>query len=261
MGKVIAIANQKGGVGKTTTTINLGAALSHKGKKVLIIDLDEQANATIGLGISRELDYITSYDILVNNRNIEDGIIKTYFENLSIVPASHQFANIEKSLCDVKDNLYILFNLIEKIKDNYYCILLDCPPSLGLVVDNALYASDSVIIPVECDFFAYDALTQMVNKINQMQKVKKVNNLNLTIEGVLLTKLDNRNLFGYKIMEKVKETFPNKTFKTIINRSSHLQEAPMHGKSVLEFAFNSRGSKEYRELAQEIIQNNLVEEG
>ncbi len=260
MGKVIAIANQKGGVGKTTTTINLGAALSRKGQKVLIIDLDEQANATIGLGISRELDYVTSYDILVNNKDIEEGILKTYFDNLSIIPSTHQFANIEKSLGVVEDNISLLFHLLKDIKDNYDYILLDCPPSLGLVVDNALYASDSVIIPVECDYLAYDALTQMVNKINQMQKLKKVNNLNLTIEGVLLTKLDNRNLFGYKIMEKVKETFPAKTFHTIINRSSHLQEAPMHGKSVLEFAFNSRGSKEYRELAKEIIQNNLKEE-
>ena len=263
MGKVIAIANQKGGVGKTTTTINLGAALSRKGQKVLIIDLDEQANATIGLGISRELEYITSYDILVNKKDITEGILKTYFENLSIIPSSHQFANIEESLCKIEsvDNNILLHNLLLSIKENYDYILLDCPPSLGLVVDNALYASDSVIIPVECDYFAYDALTQMVNKINQTQKVKKNNNMKLTIEGVLLTKLDNRNLFGYKMMEKVKEMFPTKTFKTIINRSSHLQEAPMHGKSVLEFAFNSRGSKEYRALAKEIINNNTVVEG
>lgn len=260
MGKVIAIANQKGGVGKTTTTINLGAALSRKQQNVLIIDLDEQANATIGLGISRELEYLTSYDILVDNKDIKQGIIKTNFENLSIIPSSHQFANIEQSLCEVKNSMILLFNLIETIKDSYDYILLDCPPSIGLVVDNALYASDSVIIPVECDFLAYDALTQMVNKINQMQKIKKENNLKLTIEGVLLTKLDNRNLFGYKIMEKVKDMFPTKTFKTIINRSSHLQEAPMYGKSVLEFAFNSRGSKEYRELAKEIIKNNTIEE-
>lgn len=261
MGKVIAIANQKGGVGKTTTTINLGAALSRKGQKVLIIDLDEQANATIGLGISRELDYVTSYDILVNNSNITEGILKTYFENLSIIPSSHQFANIEKALCKVENNTILLYSLMDSIKKNYDYILLDCPPSLGLVVDNALYASDSVIIPVECDFLAFDALTQMVNKINQTQKLKKNKNLNLTIEGVLLTKLDNRNLFGYKMMERIKEMFPTKTFNTIINRSSHLQEAPMHGKSVLEFAFNSRGSKEYRALAKEIINNNLLEEG
>lgn len=260
MGKVIAIANQKGGVGKTTTTINLGAALSRKAQNVLIIDLDEQANATIGLGISRELEYITSYDILVDNKDIKSGILKTNIENLSIIPSSHQFANIERYLCETKYDMTLLHKLLEEIKDNYDYVLLDCPPSIGLVVDNALYASDSVIIPVECDFLAYDALTQMVNKINQMQKIKKSQNLKLTIEGVLLTKLDNRNLFGYKIMEKVKEMFPTKTFKTIINRSSHLQEAPMYGKSVLEFAFNSRGSKEYRELAKEIINNNLIEE-
>ena len=162
MGKVIAIANQKGGVGKTTTTINLGAALSRKGQRVLIIDLDEQANATIGLGISRELEYVTSYDILVNNSDITEGILKTYFDNLSIIPSTHQFANIEEYLCKVENNTFLLHSLVNSIKDNYDYILLDCPPSLGLVVDNALYASDSVIIPVECDYLAYDALTQMV---------------------------------------------------------------------------------------------------
>ena len=145
---------------------------------------------------------------------------------------------------------------VEPIKNSYDYILLDCPPSLGAIIDNALFVSDSVIIPVECEFFAYDALTQMVNKINQVQKAKNKINKSLTIEGVLLTKLDNRNVFGYKIMDKVKSLFPTKTFNTIINRSSHLQEAPMHGKTVIDFAYNSRGSKEYRELAKEIINNN-----
>ena len=149
-----------------------------------------------------------------------------------------------------------LYIKLQEIINDYDYILLDCPPSLGVIIDNALFASDSIIIPVECEYFAYDALTQMVNKINQIQKRKKEFKLNLIIEGILLTKLDNRNIFGYKIVDKVKELFPELTYKTIISRSSHIQEAPMHGKSVLDFAYNSRGSKQYRDLAVEILNIN-----
>ena len=256
MGKVIAIANQKGGVGKTTTAINLGASLCNENKKVLLIDLDEQANATIGLGLSRELIEITSFELLTSEMEIDETIYASIDNNFHIVPASPNLSLIEEKLIDTEEKQFILAKKLHKIKEDYDYILLDCPPSIGVVIDNALYASNSVIIPVECDFFAYDALTQMVNKINQIQKEKKKVKETLTIEGILLTKLDNRNLFGYKIIDKVKELFPDKTFKTIINRSSHLQEAPMHGKSVLKYAYNSRGSKEYRELAGEIISNN-----
>lgn len=255
MGLVMAIANQKGGVGKTTTAINLGAALCNEGKKVLLIDLDEQANATIGLGLSRELVEVTSYDLLTSDIEIEDAIYASIEGNYHIIPASINLSTIETMLISEADKNLILAKKIAKVKEEYDYILLDCPPSLGIIIDNALFASDSVVIPVECDFFAYDALTQMVKKINQIQKDKKKTKGILVIEGILLTKLDNRNVFGYKIIDKVKELFPEKTFKTIITRSSHLQEAPMYGKSVLKYAYNSRASKEYRELASEIIQN------
>lgn len=255
MCKVIAIANQKGGVGKTTTAINLGAALANEGKRILLIDLDEQANATLGLGLKREVVDITSYDLLALDKKIEDCIYKTPDTLLDIIPSSSKLANIDEKLIIKEDREFILFKSLDNIMVDYDYILLDCPPSLGIITDNALFASDSVVIPVECEYFAYDGLSAMVNKINQIQNLKKKFKKTLTIEGVLLTKLDNRNLFGYKIIDKVKELFPNKTFKTIINRSSHLQEAPMHGKSVLKFAYNSRGSKEYRQLAQEIINN------
>ena len=149
----------------------------------------------------------------------------------------------------------MLSDKLELVKENYDYIILDCPPSQGIVVDNALFASDSVIIPVECEYFAYEALTQMMNKIRQVQDLKNSEGKELTVEGVLMTKLDNRNLFGYKIIDKVKEQFPEKIFKTVISRSSHLQEAPMHGKSVIEFAHSSRGSKEYKQLALEVISN------
>lgn len=256
MGKIIAIANQKGGVGKTTTSINLGSALSSGGKKVLLIDLDEQANATIGLGFSRELVDISSYDLLVSKIKIEDSIYKTNDGNFDLIPAATKLSKLESDLYKVNDKELILEKKVEYIKDNYDYILLDCPPSLGVIVDNALFAANSVLIPVECEYLAYDALTQMVSKINQVQSIQNQGGKVLTIEGVLLTKLDNRNVFGYKIVDKVRELFPTKTFKTIISRSSHLQDAPMQGKPVLKTAYHSKSSREYRELAKEIIDNN-----
>lgn len=253
MCKIIAIANQKGGVGKTTTTINLAAALVELNQKVLIVDLDPQANATIGSGISRELVSTTTYDLLISSIKANEVIYNNLDSKLHIMPASIKLEKLAENMKKTSEKELQLYNKLEDIRNDYDFILLDCPPSLGLIIDNALFASDSIIIPVECEYFAYDALTQMVNKINEVQNRKKEYNLNLVIEGVLLTKLDNRNIFGYKIVEKVKELFPNLTYKTIISRSSHLQEAPMHGKSVLDFAYNSRGSKQYRDLAQEIL--------
>ncbi len=248
MGKIISIVNQKGGVGKTTTTVNLGASLTIEKQKVLLIDFDQQANATISLGINREDINYDIVDILLNSAEVEDVILKTNVESLDIIPASIRLSQLEDLLYNTDYKEWILYKKIESLKNKYDYILIDCPPSLGLIIDNALFASDSVIIPVECGFYAYDALTQMVNKIDEVQKIKKIN-----IEGILLTKLDNRNTFGYKIVDKVRFMFPNKTFKTIISASSHIQEAPMYGKTVIQFSYNSRGSKEYRELAKEIL--------
>lgn len=257
MGKIIAIANQKGGVGKTTTTINLGCALSELNQKVLIIDLDPQANASIGIGISRELVNTTTYDLLISDILASEVIYSEFDTKVHIIPASIKLDSIAENMNSIQNKELQLYKKLQEVKKEYDYILLDCPPSLGVIIDNALFASDSILIPVECEYFAYDALTQMVNKINQVQKIKKEHNLNLVIEGVLLTKLDNRNIFGYKIVDKVKELFPELTYKTIISRSSHIQEAPMYGKSVLEFAYNSRGSKQYRELAVEILNKNM----
>ncbi|HHU56339.1 MAG TPA: ParA family protein [Acholeplasmataceae bacterium] len=256
MGKVLAIANQKGGVGKTTTAVNLCDALSRENKKVLLIDLDEQANATIGLGISRELVEVTSYELLVTDISIRDAIYFSIDNDFDFIPASIKLSEIEGKLHGKPESRLTLARKVDTVKDEYDFIIIDCPPSLGSIIDNALFASDAVIIPVECDYYAYDALTQIVNKINQIQKQKRKYNRSLTIEGILMTKLDNRNIFGYKIVDKVKDLFPSKMFKTIINRSSHIQEAPMYGKTVLKYAYTSRGSKEYRELAKEIINNN-----
>lgn len=253
MGKIISIVNQKGGVGKTTTAINLGAALAMFKQKVLIIDYDQQANATIGLGINREDILFDITDFFTHIGLLRKAILKTKVERLDIIASSIKLANIEDSLYMIPDKEYLLKRKLDLIKDEYDFILIDCPPSLGLIVDNALFASDSVLIPVECAFYSYNALTQMVNKIDKIQGTK-----NIEIEGILLTKLDNKNTLGYEIAEKVQFLFPKKIFNTIITRSSHIQEAPMHGESVLSFSFNSRGSKEYRNLAKEILDNNKI---
>jgi len=248
MAKVISIVNQKGGVGKTTTTVNLGAALALENKKILIVDFDQQANATITLGIKREEVQRDIVNFLLDDCS-NNVILKTGDSNLDLIPASLKIATFEQMIQNVEDKELLLQKKLDTLKDIYDYILIDCPPALGVIIDNALYASDSVIIPVECSFYAYDALTQMVNKIDEIQKVKP-----LEIEGILLTKLDNRNTIGYNIVEKVKFEFPFKTFNTIISISSHIQEAPMYGKSVIQFSYNSRGSKEYRDLAKEILE-------
>ena len=248
MAKVISIVNQKGGVGKTTTTVNLGAALALENKKILIVDFDQQANATITLGIKREEVQRDIVNFLLDDCS-NNVILKTGDSNLDLIPASLTIATFEQMIQNVEDKELLLQKKLDTLKDIYDYILIDCPPALGVIIDNALYASDSVIIPVECSFYAYDALTQMVNKIDEVQKVKP-----LEIEGILLTKLDNRNTIGYNIVEKVKFEFPFKTFNTIISISSHIQEAPMYGKSVIQFSYNSRGSKEYRDLAKEILE-------
>lgn len=247
--RIISIVNQKGGVGKTTTSINLAVALAMQNKRVLLIDFDQQANATIGLGIKREDVLFDITDFFTHIAVLYQAIIKTSVENLKLIPASIKLANIDESLYQIPDKEFLLDRKLKVIKKDYDYILIDCPPSLGLIVDNALYASDSVIVPVECGYYSYDALNQMIHKINKVQMVKPIE-----IEGILLTKLDNRNTLGYEIVEKINFLFPDKIFKTIITYSSHIQEAPLHGKSVVEFSFNSRGSKEYRELAKEIIE-------
>lgn len=248
MGKVISIVNQKGGVGKTTTTINLAAALAYLDKKILIVDFDEQANATKGLGVSNDDILFDMADFFSHIGLLKKAVIKTKNPLISIIPSTIKLASVEESLYNIPNKEFLLEQKLSQLKDEYDYVLIDCPPSLGLIVDNALYASDSVIIPVDTSYYAYDALQPMISKIKNVQKKS-----DLMIEGILVTKLDNRTTLGYEILESVRNLFPEKIFDTVITYSSHIQAAPKYGQSVLEYSINSKGAKEYRKLAEEIL--------
>ena len=256
MGKIIAIANQKGGVGKTTSSINLSASLGKLGKKTLLIDMDSQGNATTGLGINKgEINY-SIYDVLTEKCEIKKAIIKTKFTNLSIIPATINLAGVDLELAEktYQDNSFKkneqLKNAIEEIKEKYDYIIIDCPPSLELITTNALTASNSVIIPVQCEFFALEGITQLLNTIIMTQTRL---NPNLKIEGVLLTLLDSRTVLGLEVVEEVRKFFKEKVFNTIIPRLIRLVEAPSHGEPIIEYDPLSRAAEAYLNLAKEVI--------
>jgi len=255
MAKTISIVNQKGGVGKTTTAINLSAALAQKGKKILLIDLDPQSNATVGIGINRGFLEYNAYDCLIGDTPVKEAIVSTGLTGLDILPSTIDLAGLELALAQLKDRDFILFNALSLQREMYDYIIIDCPPSLGLVTINSLSASDSVLIPVQCEFYALDGLTQLLNTVRIVQTRLRPKARDLKIEGVLLTMLDNRNNFGFEIVNEVKKYFKEKVFKTIIPRNVQLQIAPSHGKSILQFSPNSRGAMMYRELAEEVLRN------
>ena len=256
MTKIISLVNQKGGVGKTTSSINLAASLGKLGKKTLIIDLDPQGNATTGLGINKgEISY-SVYDVLTENCDIKKAIIKTKFTNLSILPATINLAGIdielvEKAYQDAKFRKNEqLKNSIVTLDNKYDYIIIDCPPSLGLLTTNALVCSDSVIIPVQCEFFALEGITQLLNTIIMTQTRL---NPSLKIEGVLLTLLDSRTVLGLQVVEEVRKFFKEKVFNTIIPRLIRLVEAPRHGEPIIEYDPLSRAAEAYLNLAKEVI--------
>ena len=256
MTKVISLVNQKGGVGKTTTSINLAASLGKLGKKSLLVDLDPQGNCTTGLGVNKGNIKYSIYDVLNGTVEAKKAIVKTGFTLLSIIPATINLAGLDIELLEkgyqnaaFKKNEQ-LRNALEPIKDNYDFIIIDCPPSLGLLTTNALVASDSVIIPVQCEFFALEGITQLLNTIIMTQTKL---NPKLRIEGVLLTLLDSRTNLGLEVVEEVRRFFTDKVFDTIIPRLIRLVEAPSHGEPINEYDPASRAAEAYNNLAKEVI--------
>lgn len=256
MGKILAITNQKGGVGKTTTSVNLASSLSYLGKKVLLVDVDHQANATTYMGINRANLIYTVANIFNETCNIRDVIQTAESVNVDVIPARYELGNAESQLISHENKDFILSNALEEVRDEYDYVIIDCPPSLGVVTVNALTASDSVLIPVQCEFLALDGLTQLLNTIRVIQNKQKHNKKTLTIEGVLLTMLDTRSNIGYEVINEVRTYFKEKVFKTIIPRNVKVSVAPSHGLPVTEFSPRSKGSQSYQNLAKEMVENN-----
>lgn len=253
MGKIIAIANQKGGVGKTTTTVNLAASLGVLEKKILLIDADPQANATSGLGIEVEGVENGTYQVLEHAISIKDAIIETNSPNVDIVPAHIDLVAIEIELVDRDQREYMLKTALQEVKDDYDYIVIDCAPSLGLITVNALTAADSVIIPIQCEYYALEGLGKLLNTIKSIQKI---HNPDLDIEGLLLTMYDSRLRLSNQVVAEVKKHFHNMVFKTIIQRNIRLGEAPSYGESIIAYDATSKGAINYINLAHEVIKNN-----
>ena len=252
MGKIISVANQKGGVGKTTTTVNLSTILAKKGKKVLLIDTDPQGNATSGLGVSKDVE-LSVYDILIGDTEFDETLQETAIKNLKVCPSNISLAGAEVQLVSMMSREQRLKTKLDKIKDQYDYILIDCPPSLGLVTLNAFTASDSVLIPVQCEYFALEGLGQLLNTVNL---VKKHLNKNLEIEGALLTMYDARTNLSNQVVKEVKKYFEDKVYKTVIPRNVRLSEAPSYGMPITVYDPRSKGAKAYEKYAKELLKNN-----
>lgn len=254
LGKVIAVANQKGGVGKTTTTINLGYSLSAAGKKVLCVDMDPQSNMTSGFGIDSSSINCTTYNILIEGKDIREAYIRLEdMSGITIVPSSIQLAGAEIELVPMLSREFRLKNSINEIKEDFDYILIDCPPSLGLLTINALTAADSILVPIQCEYYALEGLTQLMNTINL---IKKNINHSLEIEGVVLTMFNARTNLSIQVVDEVKKYFKGKVYGTIIPRNIRLGEAPSFGKPISLYDPHSKGAEAYEELAKELIERN-----
>ena len=252
MGRIISVSNQKGGVGKTTTTVNLSAFLASMGKKVLIIDIDPQGNAGFGIGINAEESETTIYEVMLGEIPVEEAIFKTDIEDLYLIPSNIHLSGAQVDLLDSQGKEYILKNALKEIKDNFHYILIDCPPSLGILTLNSLCAADSVLIPLQCEYYALEGLSQLLRIIAMVQEGL---NKKLGIEGVLLTMYDSRTNLAQQVVSDVREYFEDKVFETIIPRNVKLSEAPSFGKPIGLYDRTSTGSLTYEKLAEEVIKN------
>ena len=250
MGRIIAIANQKGGVGKTTTAINLSACLAEKGKKVLSIDMDPQGNMTSGLGVSKDGVEKTVYDLIIGEAEIEDIICREVSENLDILPTNIDLSAAEIELIGIDDKEYIIKKEVEKIRDNYDFIIIDCPPSLSMLTINAMTTADSVLVPIQCEYYALEGLSQLIHTI---ELVKERLNPVLSIEGVVFTMYDARTNLSLQVVENVKDNLNQNIYKTIIPRNIRLAEAPSYGMPINQYDSKSAGAESYRLLADEVI--------
>ena len=251
MGKVIAIANQKGGVGKSTTSINLSACLAEKGNRILVIDLDPQGNTTSGLGIDKDSCEATIYEILLGEAQVEAAVIKDVMDNLDLIASNANLAGAEIELVGIDDREYLLKGIIDTIKDQYDYIIMDCPPSLSMLTINAMTAADSVLVPIQCEYYALEGLSQLIHTIDL---VKERLNENITIEGVVFTMFDGRTNLSMQVVQNVKENLDCWIFKTIIPRNVRLAEAPSYGIPITEYDTRSAGAESYRKLALEIME-------
>jgi len=250
LARIMAIANQKGGVGKTTTAVNLSACLADQGQKVLLIDIDPQGNSTSGLGIDKKKVKNSIYDVLINDEPMEETIVKTKYERLYIVPSNIQLAGAEIELVATISREQKLKHALKEVKQNYDFIIIDCPPSLGLLTINALTAADTVLVPIQCEYYALEGLGQLMNTI---KLVTKHLNPDLKVEGVVLTMFDARTNLSIQVVEEVKKYFRNKVYRTIIPRNVRLSEAPSYGQPIIVYDPKSRGAEVYTELAKEVM--------
>ncbi|MGN0493785.1 MAG: ParA family protein [Acutalibacteraceae bacterium] len=253
MGKIIAIVNQKGGVGKTTTAVNLAAGVGLAGKKVMLVDADPQGNSTSGFGINKKQVKTTSYELLIGTGKLESAVVKTEFKNVDVVPSSMDLAAAEVDLIEVEHREAQLKMALAAAREKYDYIFIDCPPSLGLITINALNASDTVLVPIQCEYFALEGLSQLMASVRQ---VKRLYNPTLEIEGIVLTMYDGRlNLTG-QVVAEIKKYFANKLYKTVIPRAVRLSEAPSYGMPIQYYDKRSKGSEAYTDLAKEFLKKN-----
>lgn len=253
MGKIISIVNQKGGVGKTTTAVNLASALGIQGKKVLLVDADPQGNTTSGYGINKKRIALSSYDLLIGNATADKAVVKTEYKNVDVIPASIDLAAAEVDLIEIEHRESQLKIALSVVREDYDYIFIDCPPSLGLITVNSLNASDTVLVPIQCEYFALEGLSQLMASVRQ---VKRLYNPTLEIEGIVLTMFDGRLKLTHQVVAEIKKYFANKLYKTAIPRAVRLSEAPSYGMPIQYYDKHSKGADAYNDLAKEFLKKN-----